>query len=251
MKAFANKGNICMLSENEIFFLKTLLKKETEASVHQNSLTDTYRHCKFTIRKLTRQMANIDNIQLFRNSCREPTKDNTLFMVYRAERLYSAKGDAEKIFKHVAQHMYDTEKFDEIVSNAHQMLLDATNDKFLKKRENLLKRLLSQVSNFLGSYGAFSDRFTFQQASIAEWLQNQLDQLKECQRLIAQTIDDIKSGVTTRKKEQEKENGASAMLNSSNAAIGVAPEESVEPSHLESMVNIPSSPANSNPRLNY
>lgn len=62
MKAFANKGNICMLTENEIFFLKTLLKKETENSVNQNSLTDTYRHCKFTIRKLTRQMANIDNI---------------------------------------------------------------------------------------------------------------------------------------------------------------------------------------------
>jgi hypothetical protein len=88
-------------------------------------------------------MANIDNIQLFRKACKEPNKDNTLFMVYRAERLYSAKGDAAKIFKHVAQHIYDTEKFDEIVSAAQQMLLDATNDKFLKKREMLLKRLMS------------------------------------------------------------------------------------------------------------
>ena len=143
MKGFATKGNICMLTENEIFFLKTLLKKETENSVNQNSMNDTYRHCKFTIRKLTRQMANIDNIALFRKACKEPSKDNTLFMVYRAERLYSAKGDAEKIFKHVAQLSYDAEKFEDIVSAANQLQVDAANDKFLKKREMLIRRLMS------------------------------------------------------------------------------------------------------------
>jgi hypothetical protein len=29
-------------------------------------------------------------------------------MVYRAERLYSALGDANKICKHMAQHLFDT-----------------------------------------------------------------------------------------------------------------------------------------------
>lgn len=80
-------------------------------------------------------MANIDNVQLFRKTCKEPNKHNTLFMVYRAERLYSAKGDAEKIFKHVAQHLYDTEKFDEIVASTQQMLISEADEKFLKKRE--------------------------------------------------------------------------------------------------------------------
>ena len=41
------------------------------------------------------------------------------------------------------------------------------------------------------------------------------------------------------------------MLSSSNPAFGVTPEDSVEPSYVESMVNIPSSPANSNSKLNY
>lgn len=41
------------------------------------------------------------------------------------------------------------------------------------------------------------------------------------------------------------------MLSSSNAAFGVAPEDSVQPSQLESMVDIPSSPAASHSKLNY
>ena len=34
MKNFHNKGNICMLSENEIFYIKTLLKKDTDNWEH-------------------------------------------------------------------------------------------------------------------------------------------------------------------------------------------------------------------------
>jgi hypothetical protein len=46
-------------------------------------------------------MANLDNLQIFKKN-KEPTRENTLVMVYRAEILYSALGDAQKIFKHVA-----------------------------------------------------------------------------------------------------------------------------------------------------
>ena len=62
-------------------------------------------------------------------------KENTLFMVYRAERLYSSKGDAEKIFKHVANHLYDSAKFEEVVASTQQMVITDADEKFLKKRE--------------------------------------------------------------------------------------------------------------------
>ena len=105
-----------MLTENEITYLKTLMKKETERWEKKSVLTDLYRHAKYTIRKLTRQLANIDNSQLFRKTHVNPTRDNTLFMVYRAERLYEATSDAQKIFKFIAQHIYDTAQFEEVLA---------------------------------------------------------------------------------------------------------------------------------------
>lgn len=73
-------------------------------------------------------------------------------MVYRAERLYAAKGDAEKIFKHVAQHLYDTPKFKDVFSSLQQNVIkDGDNvDKFITKREHLIRRMMSQVNTFLG-----------------------------------------------------------------------------------------------------
>ena len=55
-----------MLSENEILYIKTILKRQNENWENKSTLEDIYRHCKFTIRKLTRQMAQIENIQIFR-----------------------------------------------------------------------------------------------------------------------------------------------------------------------------------------
>ena len=37
-------------------------------------------------------------------------------MVYRAERLYEATSDAQKIFKFIAQHIYDTAQFEEVLA---------------------------------------------------------------------------------------------------------------------------------------
>ena len=96
-----SKGNIKTLTENEVIYTKSLLKHDTDNWDNKSTLADLFRHCKFTIRKLTRQMANLDNLQIFKKN-REPTRENTLVMVYRAEILYSALGDAQKIFKHVA-----------------------------------------------------------------------------------------------------------------------------------------------------
>lgn len=90
-----------MLSENEISYLKTLLKQENPKLEEKSTLNDLFRHCKFTIRMLTRQLANVDNRQMFRGNTK-PNKAGTLLMVYRAERLYAALSDGQKLFKLIA-----------------------------------------------------------------------------------------------------------------------------------------------------
>jgi len=60
-------------------------------------------------------------------------------MVYRAERLYSALGDATKVCKHLAQHLFDTGDFETIAGK--RKLLDKDDEKFIRKREQLIKRL--------------------------------------------------------------------------------------------------------------
>ena len=52
-----------MLKESEVYYLKTLLKKDTEKWEFKSNLADIYRHGKFTIRMLTRKMARIDSGQ--------------------------------------------------------------------------------------------------------------------------------------------------------------------------------------------
>ena len=86
-----------MLKESEVTYLKTLLKKDAEKWEFKSTLADIYRHSKFTIRMLTRKMAMIDNKYIFRKN-RTASRSNTLTMIYRAELLYAAKGDANKIF---------------------------------------------------------------------------------------------------------------------------------------------------------
>jgi hypothetical protein len=54
-------------------------------------------------------------------------------MVYRAERLYSALGDATKVCKHLAQHLYDTGDFETIA--AKHNTLEKEDEKFIRKRE--------------------------------------------------------------------------------------------------------------------
>ena len=100
-----------MLSESEIRYIKKLLKEKNLSFWSEKStLMDLHRHTKYTIRKVSSQMANIDNYQIFKR-LKEPTREHTLYLVYRGERLYSAQGEAEKIFKLVATTLFDAEKF--------------------------------------------------------------------------------------------------------------------------------------------
>ena len=49
-------------------------------------------------------MANIENYKIFRK-LKDPTRENVLYMIYRAERLYAAMAHAEKIFNHGFQEL--------------------------------------------------------------------------------------------------------------------------------------------------
>jgi len=100
-----------MLSESEVRYIKKLLKEKNLSFWSEKStLTDLHRHTKYTIRKVTSHMANIDNYQIFKR-LKDPTREHTLYLVYRAERLFSAEAEAEKIFKLVAVSLFDAEKF--------------------------------------------------------------------------------------------------------------------------------------------
>ena len=61
-------------------------------------------------------MANIENYKIFRK-LKDPTRENVLYMIYRAERLYAAMGHAEKIFEMVSQIIFDREQIDKIVKD--------------------------------------------------------------------------------------------------------------------------------------
>jgi len=143
-----------MLTESEIQYVKKMLKEKNHHLWNEPTmLNDLHRHCKYTIRKLTYQMANIDNYAIFRR-LKEPTREHTLYLVYRAERLFSAKTDSEKIFKLMSQQLFDAEKFEEIIDTDS---IKREDQEFIKKREICFKRIMSQINNFLESYRLFNN----------------------------------------------------------------------------------------------
>jgi hypothetical protein len=114
MKSLVAKGNIKMLSENEIGYLKRLLKQDNEQWEKAHVLNDLYRHCKYTIRCLTRQLSGVDNKKIFK-TYNEVNRTTTLFMIYRAEQMYSAVTDCQQLFRHMATVLYDQDHIGEIL----------------------------------------------------------------------------------------------------------------------------------------
>ena len=129
--------------------MKRLLKQSNhDYWAAPSTLVDLHRHCKYTIRKLTQQMANIDNYAVFKH-LKQPTREHTLYLVYRAERLQAALADAQKIFKLLSETIYDAEELDKIVRNKSFSMEDLL---FLKKRLTMFKRILTQSNAFLEAY---------------------------------------------------------------------------------------------------
>jgi hypothetical protein len=129
-----------MLTESEIRYIKKLLKEKNLSFWSEKStLDDLHRHTKYTIRKVTSQMANIDNYQIFKR-LKEPTREHTLYLVYRAERLFSAQTEAEKIFKLVAVTLFDAEQFQKIME---ERSIKKEDQMFIDKRAILFNRIMS------------------------------------------------------------------------------------------------------------
>jgi len=100
-------------------------------------------------------MANIDNFHIFKR-LKEPTREHTLYLVYRAERLYSALTDAQKIFKLLSVTLFQNEEqvYQEIIKSGAFKKEDQV---MVRKREVYFRRIMAQVNNFMETYKLFSE----------------------------------------------------------------------------------------------
>lgn len=89
-------------------------------------------------------MANIENYKIFRK-LKEATRENVLYMIYRAERLYAAMSHAEKIFEMVSLIIFDREQTDKIVKNKS---ISKEDQVFAKHHEIIIRRLSTQINSF-------------------------------------------------------------------------------------------------------
>ena len=60
-------------------------------------------------------MANIENYSVFKH-LKEPTREHTLYLVYRAEILFQALTNSNKIFKLISAIIFDTDRLEQIIS---------------------------------------------------------------------------------------------------------------------------------------
>ena len=95
--------------------------------------------------------------------------------------LYAAKGDATKFFQNMAKYIFDYSEFDRVLEISGK--LDNKEAKFILHRYHLIKRLLSQINNFLSQYKIFNDQFIFKQVNIYEYLTSELEKVNACKQL--------------------------------------------------------------------
>ena len=69
----------------------------------------------------------------------------------------------------MARYQLDQDEFDKRIQKQTKQLTK-DDEKFLNKREHLIKRLLSQVNNFQSMYKIFSDKFVYKGMDIREYL---------------------------------------------------------------------------------
>lgn len=120
-------------------------------------------------------MANIDNRKVFRKN-RDASHHNTHFIVYRAWVLYQARGDASKIFKIISKLHFDEIEFCRVEKEKE---LSDEDEAFLKRREQMIKRCLALLSNFISQYKLFCERFMYKRMHLKEYLQQEMDRVKE------------------------------------------------------------------------
>jgi hypothetical protein len=99
-----------------VYIKKMFHKNEQHWADNANAkeLKRLHKSLKFTIRKISRQMACLDHHAFFTNT-NEPSVDNTRLLLYRAEMLYSSRAEVEKIFRFISAAVYDEDKLQQIV----------------------------------------------------------------------------------------------------------------------------------------
>lgn len=175
LKGWADKGAIAVLTNSEVNYLKTLVKGKNTTFDSETTLDDIQRHTKFTIRMLSRQMANIDNKRIFRK-VRAVTQPNVGVMVHRAGEMYEARDSARKIFQLLAKIIFDEEEFRVIEQTAQTFT--APQIMFLKKREQLIRRCLAQVTNFVGQFKMFHGKFQYDGQHLRDFLTELLERVQ-------------------------------------------------------------------------
>lgn len=98
-------------------------------------------------------------------------------MIYRAELLYQAKSDAQRIFMNLARYDFDKPEFERRMQT-QKKTLGKDDETFLKKRLHTIKRLLSQINNFLLMYKIFNDSFIYKGHDIYEYLNAEYAKIK-------------------------------------------------------------------------
>lgn len=197
-----------MLTESEVQYIKKLLKQRNhEYWNEKKTLEDLHRHCKYTIRKLTQQMANIDNYAVFKH-LQEPTREHTLYLVYRSERLYSALADSEKLFKLISITIYDSVRFQEIIMNKS---ITKEDNQFVKRREVLFKRIMTQMNTFLETYKLFNNEFVFKQGPLKEYVMMQLEKVNQAKVQIEELRKSNPEVAALEDERQKKEEEAEAL----------------------------------------
>jgi hypothetical protein len=64
--------------------------------------------------------------------------------------------------------------------------MDKDDEKFLKRRENFIKRLQTQINGFLSQYSIFGEKFVFKERHMRDFLQSEFDKCVEVAKLIDQ-----------------------------------------------------------------
>lgn len=107
----------------------------------------------------------------------------------------------------LARYDLDQDEFDRRIQKTTKQLSD-DDEKFLNKREHLIKRILSQINNFMSMYKIFNDKFVFKQMDIYEFLHAEIDKIKTLKALHEKYKAEMILGISKEKEPKSNQNDA-------------------------------------------
>ena len=154
-------------------------------------------------------MAAVEGLASTFKKLKEPNRENTLQLVYRAEVLFQAKSDAEKIMKFVAIAFYDETKVQNIIDTGS---IKKEDQLFISKRLIFLTRITAQQKIFSAHYKQFDPSFIFKGQPLKEYILTQLTRINYCKKemdKIKQSNPELAAAEDAREIPIEKQNTVS------------------------------------------